>query len=112
METSSFGSEFVAACIAVELIEGLRYKLHMFGIPIEGPTNVYCDNQSVVTNTTQPESTLKKKHNSIAYHRVREAAAAGTIRIAKEDHISNIADMLTKPVSGPRLKALCERILF
>ncbi len=59
METSSFGSEFVAAWIAVELIEGLRYKLRMFGIPIEGPTNVFCDNQSVVTNTTKPESTLK-----------------------------------------------------
>ncbi len=84
----------------------------MFGIPIEGPTNVYCDNQGVVTNTTKPESTLKKKHNSIAYHRVREAAAAGTIRIAKESHESNIADMLTKPVSGPRLKALCTRVLF
>ena len=112
VETSSFGSEFVAARIAVELIEGLRYKLRMFGIPIEGPTNVFCDNQSVVTNATIPESTLKRKHNSIAYHRVREAAAAGTIRIAKEEHQSNIADMLTKPVSGPRLKALCERILF
>jgi hypothetical protein len=77
VETSSFGSEFVAARIAVELIEGLRYKLRMFGIPIEGPTNVFCDNQSVVTNATIPESTLKRKHNSIAYHRVREAAAAG-----------------------------------
>ena len=112
VETSSFGSEFVAARIAVELIEGLRYKLQMFGIPIEGPTNVFCDNQSVVTNATKPESTLKRKHNSIAYHRVREAAAANTIRIAKEAHESNIADMLTKPVSGPRLKALCERVLF
>jgi hypothetical protein len=112
VETSSFGSEFVAARIAVELIEGLRYKLRMFGLPIEGPTNVFCDNQSVVTNTTKPESTLKRKHNSIAYHRVREAAAAGTIRIAKESHETNIADMLTKPVSGPRLKALCERVLF
>jgi hypothetical protein len=84
----------------------------MFGIPIQGPANVYCDNQSVVTNASKPESTLKKKHNSIAYHRVREAAAAGTIRIAKEPHESNIADMLTKPISGPRLKALCERVLF
>jgi hypothetical protein len=112
VETSSFGSEFVAARIAVELIEGLQYKLRMFGIPIEGPTNIYCDNQSVVTNASQPESTLKKKHNSIAYHRVREAAAANTISIAQESHESNIADMLTKPVSGPRLKALCERILF
>jgi hypothetical protein len=69
-ETSSFGSELVAAYIAVELIEGLRYKLRMFGIPIKGPTNVFCDNQSVVTNATKPESTLKRKHNSIAYHRV------------------------------------------
>jgi hypothetical protein len=112
VETSSFGSEFVAARIAVDLIEGLRYKLRMFGVPIEGPTNVYCDNQGVVTKTTKPESTLKKKHNSIAYHRVREAAAVGTIRITKESHEFNIADMLTKPVSGPRLKALCTRVLF
>ena len=34
METSSFGSKFIAARIAVELIEGLRYKLQMFGIPV------------------------------------------------------------------------------
>jgi hypothetical protein len=81
----------------------------MFGIPIEGQTNVYCDNQGVVINTYNPKSTLKKKY---IYHEVHEAAAAGTIRIAKEDHESNIADMLTKPVSGPRFKAICERILF
>lgn len=79
VETSSFGSEFVALRIAVELIEALRYKLRMFRIPIEGPTNVYCDNNSVVTNTQVPESTLCRKHNSIAYHRVQEAAAANTI---------------------------------
>ena len=76
---STFGSEFVAMRIAVELIESLRYKLRMFGIPLEGAANIFCDNQSVVTSSTVPESTLKKKHNSIAYHRVREAVAAGTI---------------------------------
>jgi hypothetical protein len=70
VESSSFGSEFIAARIAIDLIEGLRYKLRMFGIPIDGPTNVYCDNQGVVTNASKPESTLKKKHNSIAYHQV------------------------------------------
>jgi hypothetical protein len=86
VETSSFGSKFVAAQIAVELIEGLRYKLHMFGIPIDGPTNVFCGNQSMVSNATIPESTLKCKHNSIAYHCVRESAAAGAVRIAKENH--------------------------
>ncbi len=112
VETSTFGSEFIATRIAVELIEGLHYKLRMFGIPIDGPTNVYCDNNSVVINSSKPESTLKKKHNAIAYHRVREAIAAGAIRIAKEDSSTNIADMLTKPASAVRLKELCSFCLY
>jgi hypothetical protein len=79
VETSTFGSEFVAARIAVELIESLCYKLWLLGVPIDGPANMYCDNDSICSNSTKPESTLKKKHNAIAYHRVREAVAAGTI---------------------------------
>lgn len=34
----------------MQLIESLRYKLRMFGIPIEGPTNVFCDNEVVTQN--------------------------------------------------------------
>ncbi len=104
--------KFIAARIAVELIEALQCKLQMFGIPIDGPTNAYCDNSGVVINSSKPESTLKKKHNTIAYHQVREAAAAQTIRIAKEDSATNIADLLMKPLAGPRLKALCAKVLY
>ena len=64
IETSIFGSEFVAMRIVVELIEALRYKLYMFGVPIEGSTNVFCDNEAVTKNAISPESTLKKKHNA------------------------------------------------
>ena len=60
VETSTFGSEMVAMRIAKELIVALRYKLRMFGVPIDGPANVYCDNQGVVKNTSLPESTLSK----------------------------------------------------
>jgi hypothetical protein len=60
VETSTFGSQFIAARIAVELIESLRYKLRMFGVPIDGPANVYCDNDSVCNNATKPETTLKR----------------------------------------------------
>ena len=41
----------------------LRYKLRMFGIPIDGAADVFCDNQGVVKNTSLPESVLSKKHN-------------------------------------------------
>jgi hypothetical protein len=40
VETSTFGSEFVAMRQATELIEALRYKLRMFGIPIDGPKTI------------------------------------------------------------------------
>ena len=96
VEASTYGSEIVAMKTAIELIESLRYKLRMFGVPIEGPTNVFCDNESVVKNCSTPESTLKKKHHAISYHRNREAVAAGTVRITKEPTKTNLADVFTK----------------
>jgi hypothetical protein len=52
VESSTFGSEFIVMQICVDMIEALRYKLRMFGIPIEGGANVFCDNNSVVINAT------------------------------------------------------------
>jgi len=112
VETSTFGSEFVALRISVEMLEALRYKLRMLGVPLEGPSNVFCDNKSVVTNSTVPTSTLKKKHNSIAYHRVREAVAAGILQIAKVQSSENLADLLTKSLPGVTLKHLIQKILW
>ena len=54
-EAATFGSEFVALRICKELIVTLRYKLRMFGIPIEGPTDVFCDNHGVVLNSSRAE---------------------------------------------------------
>ena len=81
IETSTFGSKFMALKAAMEMIRGLRYKVRMMGLPLEEATHVLVDNMSVVHNTSRPESTLKKKSNSIAYHFVRESAAASEIQI-------------------------------
>ena len=77
VETSTFGSEFMATKLACEYICGLRYKLRMIGIPFTDPCFLYRDNKSVLYNTKLPESTLKKKINYIAYHAVREGVATG-----------------------------------
>jgi hypothetical protein len=50
VETSTFGSEFCAMKTAIDMVEGLCYKLWMMGIPLAGPTSVFCDNESVVKN--------------------------------------------------------------
>jgi hypothetical protein len=112
VETSTFGSEIIALRIAIEMVEGLRYKLRMMGVNIDGPCDMFCDNNSVVQNVSRPESPLKKKHNSVAYHKARESIAAGIIRIAKEDGTTNIADILTKLMKGPRLKELAFRCMW
>ena len=51
----------------------------MFGVLIDGPANVFCDNRGMVKNLIFPESTLLKKHNAINYHAVCEVVAAGIL---------------------------------
>ena len=111
VETSTFGSEFVALRIATEMVEGLLYKLRMFGVPINDEARIFCDNESVVKGSTFPESTLKKKHVSIAFHRIREAVAAGKILIYYEASGSNLADLLTKPLPNSKRMPLVQAIL-
>ena len=60
VKASTFGAEFCAMRMAVEIIEALRNKLRMFGVPIDGPANVYCDNEVVYKNTAIPKSVLKR----------------------------------------------------
>jgi hypothetical protein len=97
----------VALQICKEFIVAMHYKLRMFGIPIEGPVSVFCDNRGVVNNTSMPESTLMKKHNAINYHVVREAVAAGILRVCKEDGETNLADLLTKVIVGQKRWDFC-----
>ncbi|KAL7551326.1 hypothetical protein ACHAWF_014512 [Thalassiosira exigua] len=96
VETSTYGAELVVLRIARDIIVANPLKLKSIGVPILGPVNLYCDNQGVVKNTSIPESTLSKKHNSINYHIVREAAAAGILRVRKEDTEMDLADANTK----------------
>ena len=112
MEGGAFGAEFMAGMHGHELIRALRYKLWMMGVPLDGPANCRMDNKSVVTNSTKPESVLKKKFHSIAYHYIREAVASGMSRIAWEPTESNLADALTKFQGGTQRLLLCGEFML
>jgi hypothetical protein len=96
VETATYGSEFVAARAAVEQIMDLCYTLRMFGVPLDGPAWLFGDNQSVLISSTIPHSSLMKRHNALAYHRVREAVAAKILHFIYINSKQNPADMLTK----------------
>ena len=79
VEDSTSGSEFITLRQAKNLIVAFRYKLRMCGMLIDGPTNVFCDNESVTKSVWLPELTLNNKCLSICYHSVRESVAADTL---------------------------------
>ncbi|KAL7550232.1 hypothetical protein ACHAWF_013471 [Thalassiosira exigua] len=112
VEARTYGAELVAMRIARDMIVVLQLKLKSIGIPMVGPANDFCDNQGVVKNTSIPESTLSKKQASVNYHIVREAAAAGILRVAKEDTVSNISDALTKLQTLDRKRELLGDLLY
>ena len=43
-----------------EYFRDLRCKLRIMGIPVIGPVFIFGDNQSVLANTSIPDSILKK----------------------------------------------------
>ena len=73
IETYVFGVEFVAMKIVMNTLRGIKYNLRMMGVPISGPSYIYGYNISVIHNAQHPESTLKKKSNSIFYHASQES---------------------------------------
>jgi len=70
------------------------------------PTHVFCDNESVVANSSKVESTLNKKHNSIAYHYVRWNTAAEVIQVSWLNGTYNLADAFTKRLAQARREYL------
>ena len=112
VECSTYGSELVAMRQAIDLVKSLRYKLRMFGVPIEGPSDVFCDNESVFKNVSRPESTLSKKQHSISYHSCREAVASKIVRVAKEDTLTNLADIFTKTMNMPKREGLLGGFMY
>ncbi len=110
-ETRTFGSKFVAMKQATEYIHGLRYKLRMMGITVDELAYVFGDNQLVLDNTTAPGSTLKKKSNAIACHFVREGCARDEWWTANVNTDKNVADLLTKPLAGPKQTKFVQMLL-
>ena len=66
----------------------------MFGVPLDGPFNVICDNQEVVNNTILPQSNVGKKHNAVNGHVVCKASTARILRVGKEDTETSLDDIL------------------
>ena len=102
----------MALRIAIEMNDALCISLCMLGIPLDGPTNRFCDNELVVKNASIPESRLSKKHNAIAYHKVWKSCACNSIHICHEPGKRNLSDVLTKFLPSVAHKQCITHILY
>ena len=82
----------------------MRDTLRMLGVPVID-SYMFCDNQSVLTNSTVPQSQLNKRHNALAYQRVREAIAAAVMKSFKIDGKKNPCLLYTSPSPRDRQKS-------
>ena len=97
---------------AVEIIEALRYKLGMFGVWINGSTNIFFDNGAVCVTTTRTKVTLSKKHHSIDYYCSQESVASGTVTVSKENTSTNLDGLFTKTTEEPKIEGLLQTFIY
>eukprot|EP00957_Ditylum_brightwellii_P194805 14839151-Ditylum_brightwellii.AAC.1 len=72
----------------------------MLGAPVKGTTVLFGGNKSMITNTSLPHSTLKKRVSVNNYHCVREAVASKIVSVVHCDTKYSLADMGTKSLNG------------
>ena len=112
VETATYGSEFVAAKQATQQIMGLRTFLRYLGVRVQGPTNLFGDNGSVVTSGSLPHSPLRKRHHALAYHYTREAVASSAVAFRFIPGDINPADILSKHWAYSAVWPFLQPILF
>ena len=100
IELSAFGSKIFAPRTAVEIVNGMQYKLRMMDVASNGPAYMIGYNMGVVNGASIPQWKISKKHPGICYHDVLEASAAGIWRLGFVKGKYKITDFLTKIISG------------
>jgi hypothetical protein len=111
VETSTYGSEYIAARITSEQIIDLRTTLRYLGVPI-AKSILFGDNQSVVNSSMQPHGKLTKRHMALSFHRVRECIAAQIFSYLYIPSAENPADIFSKHWGHKQVWEILRIILF
>jgi hypothetical protein len=96
VETATFGSEYVSGRTCTEQIIDLRLTLRYLGVPINGRSMIFGDNESVINSAAIPHSKMHKRWVALSYHRVRWAVAAAITAIYHVPGPENPSDVLSK----------------
>jgi hypothetical protein len=106
--TSTTESEFYALAEAVKELKWLKALLKDFDIHIKDPIPLHIDSQSCMKMIENEKFSNRTKHIDVRYHFAKDEILNGNVCLVYEPSESNIADMLTKPLAGTKIKFLRE----
>lgn len=99
---SSTEAEYIALSSTVrEALWTLQMKNEICQKP-SGPLTIYCDNQSAIKLASSEAYRPRTKHIDIRLHHVRDQLTAGIIEIQYISTEKQVADSLTKAVTGEK----------
>jgi hypothetical protein len=111
VETTIYGSEFVAARTDMEQLMDLSKSLRYLGVPITASV-MFGDNKSVVNSSMIPHSQLNKRHTALSYHRVRAGICADIFQFYHIYGTENPSDVLSKHWGYSQVWDVLQPILF
>jgi hypothetical protein len=105
---SSCESELVALDMAAREAIWITSLFEQLRKPVQLPLQIWEDNQGTINITKNPVNHPGTKHIAVRYFAVRDWIQAGKVKIDYLNTASMLADALTKPLNGTKLRTLCE----
>jgi hypothetical protein len=103
---SSTEAEYIAAVAAGKEIKFISNLLQELGYDTPHPATLLIDNQSTIRVAKNPEHHGRMKHLDRHYNWLREQVEYGVIAPTYLPTDENAADLLTKPLSKPKVEKM------
>lgn len=99
---SSTEAEYMAETEAAKEAMWLKMFINELGYEIKLPITINCDNQGAIRLAKNPVYHSRTKHINVKHHFIRDHVKDGLVQLNYVNTSENIADILTKPLHGPK----------
>jgi hypothetical protein len=109
---STTESENYALAETIKEVNWLRELLTDFNILVQLPISVFMDSQSCIKMVTNEKFSNRTKHIAVRFQFAKDHVHRGDVELSYVPTEDNIADMMTKPLAGTKIKYLRELALL
>jgi len=111
---SSMESEYKSLSLTVREEMWIRNILTevQFMTPEDPPVKIFCDSRPALDHAENYIENSRTRHLEIAHHFVRERVEADKIKLQYISTNENLADLLTKPLSGTKLRVALNKLFI